>query len=537
MKKSWFIMAPFVLVFAFLFVGCADDSKSEMDAKLSFNCASEIVMKYGTYLDEPAYAPLITNIDINDLSVDYNKNIINYDIETGMITANSSGETTLIVKSGLRVATVNVNVVTANYCTNLTLSKKYVVKLNQGACEKITPEVNQNYNMGFEFKSYDPTVATIDENGVITPLQKGTAIIEVVAKNGINELGYTYIYKTATVVVEDVATEFNIEILDKDLNPLELIKAEQGFDYYELYSGDNAPLYVLKYSSDISLKDKYLKIFNNNLTQNNSGENSRLFTYDVGEAGYQIQSSNEDGTVWYKPFYAVDSGIDFLQEILVDVALNYDNSIRSNLIKIKVYKSTTTFNVTPYYDEKLTEPINNTPNENIELVFTNNQALVYFDIKVNEYANTDFYFSDLENVEITRNTDNLVTVKFLNTGNYAIVFVPKDNLDLIKIFNFAVFEKEYCNEIVVAQTKLVLSKNEYQCVDFSVYNSAGEIEQENGGVIAVAYDINGQLVTDTFEFKLIFDNIYIKALKSGEYNVVLYNQLIDNFAIISIIVN
>lgn len=534
MKKYLFVLAPLVIAFVFLFAGCANTTDDEIDTKLSFACAPEIEMKYGTFYDEPFYAPLITNLDTDDIVITYNENIIDYNIETGMITANGCGNTLLVVKSKNSIATLNINVVTANYCTSLKLAKQYIVKLDSELiADPIVPETNKNYNMGFDFISLEPNIAQIDENGVITPINLGSALIQVVAKSGIGEDGYNYIYKTTTVIVEECANVFNLEILDSDLQPLELKEAEQGFNYCELYSCEDknkSPLYVLKYSSDINLKEKNFITKNNNLTENTSGTSARLFTFEVGEVACNISGYSEDGKTLYRPFYAVDSGTDYIRESLVDLGLNYSNTLRSDLIKLKVFKLTTEFDITVFSDESLTnELIANKNTYSFKISKNLENCNLYLKTHFNDYANTDLVFSISEGAIINNIDSCTYKLDFSNIGTYNMIVCPKSNSELYKIVVFEiVLDLNHYSEIVPDENVLEVKTNSYTTVNFKVYDENGLQVFDFEGVKVDVYLENGEKVGDDVVFiQCTFDNVYIQPLKVGEFIIVLSSNNFD----------
>ena len=99
----------------------------------------------------------------------------------GVITAKKAGETKITVSLGGQVIECTVTVVKAPSKVTLSASK---LSMGAGQTAVLTAELNNGNESAVEFSSSKKSVATVDENGVITAHAKGSAKITAKAYNG-----------------------------------------------------------------------------------------------------------------------------------------------------------------------------------------------------------------------------------------------------------------------------------------------------------------------------------------------------------------
>ncbi len=100
--------------------------------------------------------------------------------KNGRITAKKAGETTIIVTSGGLSAECAVSVVKAPTKVILSASK---LSMGAGQTSRLSAELNNGNESRVKFSSSKESVATVDENGVITAVGKGTAKITASSYN------------------------------------------------------------------------------------------------------------------------------------------------------------------------------------------------------------------------------------------------------------------------------------------------------------------------------------------------------------------
>ena len=104
---------------------------------------------------------------------------------TGLVKALKRGTTTIVVKTASKKkAKVKIKVVGSNEVGKVTLDQKGTVKLSLGETLKLNATVSPaNTNAKLKWKSSKKKVATVSDDGTVTPLKKGTTVIAVKAAN------------------------------------------------------------------------------------------------------------------------------------------------------------------------------------------------------------------------------------------------------------------------------------------------------------------------------------------------------------------
>jgi len=157
MRKFYLMAFPLIMA-VFLVCGCT--ANQDADAMCEFNCDNVINLKLGTAnsSDAVAYAPIETNTFIQNLIIDYDSTIINYEVTTGKIYALSAGTTRIKCTLNGKTKYVQVNVVRSVYCTSLQCGN-LVMELGKTAdllsANRRAIVANDDYNMGYTFTSLD----------------------------------------------------------------------------------------------------------------------------------------------------------------------------------------------------------------------------------------------------------------------------------------------------------------------------------------------------------------------------------------------
>ncbi len=123
-----------------------------------------------------------------------NKKVAKVDPETGVITGVKKGNCTIkaTTPNGL-TAKCKVKVLKAPKKNSIRISPSVGVLTVGGKCGQYKVTMASGYGGSLTYESSDTSVATIDNNGIVTPISSGTAVITVTTYNGIK--------KTAQLVV------------------------------------------------------------------------------------------------------------------------------------------------------------------------------------------------------------------------------------------------------------------------------------------------------------------------------------------------
>ena len=353
MKKIFLLILPCFFCLAF-FCGCGKTTESDIanENLCYFNASDNIELSInGQNNSTTAKLEVLGDITPNFW---WNNEIIDYDINTGLITAISTGSTNLIAsyynESGnLQQTTLNINVTETIYAQDIELESEYVYKLlDEHNTAPIKPQavvngqVNNDYNLGFTFKSDDEDIFTVNADGDIFPISTGSANLIVMAVFGFDETAnkYTYIEKTTTIIVENVIENFEVSIVDANLEPVVPYNSDTQVDYYNLYYGtkvgsDKPNYYYIKISSDKPIYNCLIQTtseYNNLINQNQN-----LIVTDVKDL--QITSEIFDnGKTVCLPFVVRDAGVEAVEYRLIDSVMNFFQSYSSKIMLINVYQ-------------------------------------------------------------------------------------------------------------------------------------------------------------------------------------------------------
>ena len=173
--------------------------------------------------------------------------------DTGLVTGRAPGTVTIRVNIGDASASCRVTVVQPVTSISITSSISLeALETRQISC---TVRPNNANNKGVTWTSSDETVATVDENGVVTGLKKGTAIITATAQDGSGVSDTCTVTVTNTVyqaqTVAELESTHNYENNCSDVWVYTLAGAtslnvtfdehtdmEEDFDYLLIYNGE-----------------------------------------------------------------------------------------------------------------------------------------------------------------------------------------------------------------------------------------------------------------------------------------------------------
>lgn len=100
--------------------------------------------------------------------------------ESGNITPVAAGTAVITAKTGRRVDTMLVTVLT----DTVQISLEDAVTVMTGSTKKLTPSFNHPYTQDITWTSSDEAVATVSQDGEITPVSGGSAVITATISNG-----------------------------------------------------------------------------------------------------------------------------------------------------------------------------------------------------------------------------------------------------------------------------------------------------------------------------------------------------------------
>ncbi len=204
--------------------------------------------------------PLNTsNIKISSntqFDVFWDKNIVDYNIETGTLTAKNEGKTKFSVSytKGGKVysQSVNVNVVRPAFAQAITLEKAYTFFLgtqNNTINCNIKTQNGENYNLDILCSSLDSRIFQTNKNTII-PQNTGTSEVVVHAISGYDEQRkeFEYVHARATVTIVNKTTSLSVSLCD-NLSE-ELQKDKDGYVLFKNKKENSFGKYYAKLEAD-----------------------------------------------------------------------------------------------------------------------------------------------------------------------------------------------------------------------------------------------------------------------------------------------
>ena len=352
MKKVFLLLLPCLFCFAFMF-GCGQDNNTTKNEEiLCFNTTKQVELCVNGE-NNTAVAKLQVNGDILP-KLDWDSSVIDYNLQTGVITALNKGETDLTASykndnGECFSSSVKVSVVETVYAEEIVLEELYVYKLLDKHIEaKILPKVKSDgnitneYQLGFTFKSLDENIFTVNEYGDIYPLSLGSAELLVKAVSGYNEYTkeYSYIEARCEILVEEVIKSFKATIVDSEMEELIPIAMADTYNSFNLYHGkkygqDELNYYYIKLSSDKKIQDC---IIQRNVEYNNMvNVGQELITTNMQDVLVGNESYNNGKTICL-PFMVRDAGVEVVEYKLIDSVMNYFEAFTAKILLINVYE-------------------------------------------------------------------------------------------------------------------------------------------------------------------------------------------------------
>ncbi len=349
MKKIWMYILPIWVTVLVVLSGCG--CKPTI---LKFS-ETRVDLVLNSLNDETTVVKLVSNENLADVTLTYNKSIISYDLDTGVVKAQGEGETILRAKLGSVEAYVEVNVTKNYFASNFTIkaSDSYTIRNLDDASEatsfnlleriKKDYKALSKYNLNYSFRALPtPTgvdVLTVDpKTGVVTPIGTGEQYVEITVASGIKDGEILYDTQKIKIVVKAPCSTLDLTILDQDgrtpinfttINDINTYQLEQGRWYIVKISADGE---LHAGGTGITLTDK---LYDENWAEIVDIDNrSKYVTNGPNDTLYNYYQMMDGGSVSCRTFIPKKNC--YWQEHFEDSAQNCHQSILSNIIKIEV---------------------------------------------------------------------------------------------------------------------------------------------------------------------------------------------------------
>ena len=296
--------------------------------------AEKTEIAFTKYQDTYQLAPTITPAEASPI-LDFSSSDTSVAIvsTTGLVTALSNGKATITVSVRGTELTLDYNVTVAIPPSSISLARDYIIL---GLDDTAKTSLSYTFTPAYAtvqnptYISSDPSVVTVDENGVLTPVSTGNAIILVYFAD-VDMAVKARVYVAASRSEIQI---INAEEISQNTNGT-VLYAEDGTAY--LLTGENMggdpkfpqklPVKTLKFAmrwSEIAFIDPDHTLYYGSMN------NYRKVDEDVADVVFASNYNNffylkENGTVWYYPVYNQQQPIqvDLLQDI-VDIQASHN---------------------------------------------------------------------------------------------------------------------------------------------------------------------------------------------------------------------
>lgn len=441
----------------------------------------------------------------------WNREIVDYDVETGRLEAKSVGETSLTAlyraTDGIRkYSLVEVVVQDASFATGIELEERYLFKLAEGQdcsalVEPVVETTGAPYNLDKFFVSSDPSVFRVDQDGRITPTGQGSAelIVSVISHYDAETGSYYYLSASTTIEVEVSPSECALEVVDKNLQPLVKENGNYNLFYGTDIDGDEV-YYYLKLSADTSLES---------LGVNLVGQEDED-RWSVAEDIMPIFA--EDCRVRYVPIRISGAGLSSLSVILSDTGHNLTLNLSTNEIILQLWAlvSDAEVTVSPAVFEEDRYTLYLPGGGAAEWAAAHsagkyNYALIAVDIlSLNCYNSFSARVANSGILTVNQLNENSFYVKVQALGKVQVSITADDGCGFSRVLEFEVKAIGVQNFSFYSEEKITLTMGEQETVNLAVSNitpnyatDSCRLEIIGGDLTSVSLSADGTLTALT----------------------------------------
>ncbi|MBR1925677.1 MAG: hypothetical protein IJ837_02355 [Clostridia bacterium] len=307
-----FAFISFLMLVCIMFFGCQNEK-----VFCNFSDDEDIILMLNT---KNSTKELKISSNTN-YEASWDENIIDYNTQSGIITAKQEGKTQISVSyyknSQKQTKSVNIKVLSPAYATSIILQDSYVFSKGSGK-NSVHPNIktinNKDYNLNITYEVSNKSVAIVDGINII-PQGVGECDLIIKAVSGYNsqENEYTFISQRAKLIVQEGVQSASILVLNSEKQEL----TSNSQNKYELFYGGDSSNYYIKLFGERSLKNYNISLNDKNffeifgqieyngdnqaiipLTLKNFGETNITIILKDSENNFVLQSNSLDVLIY-----------------------------------------------------------------------------------------------------------------------------------------------------------------------------------------------------------------------------------------------